>query len=285
MIKRILVALDPDIDTQIAKKHAIELAKTHEAALSGLAVVNLEHIESEVGTGGIGTIYYAQQLREHMAEQSRKTAGRLLDEFEMSVRHAGVKFTEKMEEGVPYQRIIEDMKYHDLLVVGRTPHFFYNRPEKETVKTLAKVVKNGISPTLIVTEAYREVNRVTVAYDGSPASARTLQWFVHLLPYGMNLSIELVTVPDGDNEKNMDQATLLMRLAGEYLKAHGFDSFGTTVLEIGDPGEKILSHLKESGSDLILLGAHSMSAIKRIAFGSVTHHLVTKSPVPLFLSH
>lgn len=284
MIKRILVALDPDIDTQVATRYALHFAKEFDAALTGLAVVDSELIAHSTGGGGIGTIYYAEQLREYMTENSREEAGKLLGAFEKTVQKAGVRHSEIMEEGVPYERIIEDMKYHDLLIVGRDSHFFYNRPEKET-DTLAKVVKNGNSPTLVVTESFRNVKRIVVAFDGSTAVARTLQWFIHLEPYGKDLEIELVNVNSDESEYGMDESKLVLRLAEDYLKSHDFDKINKTVLEKNSPGEALLDHQEEIAADLFVLGAHSMSAIRRMTFGSTTHFLVTQSKVPLFMYH
>jgi len=284
MIKRILVALDPDVDTQVATRYAMHFAKKFDASLTGLAVVDSEHIAHSVGAGGIGTIYYAEQLREYMEENTRQEAGKLLSAFEKTVEKAGVHHSEIMEEGVPYERIIEDMKYHDLLVVGRDSHFFYNRPEQET-NTLAKVVKKGNSPTLVVTESFRNVNRVLIAFDGSTAAARTLQWFIHLEPYGKDLEIELVNVNSDESDYGLDESNLVLRLAEDYLKAHDFNYITRTVLEKDSPGESLLKHQEEIAADLFLLGAHSMSAIRRITFGSTTHYLVTKSKVPLFMCH
>src|SRR6056297_3156505 len=199
MINRILVALDLDIDTPLAMRFAIKLAKKFEASVSGLAVVDTVNIAAQVGGGAIGTIYYAEELRKHMTEDSRKEAARLLATFEEMADKAGVKHSQLMAEGVPYERILEDLKYHDLLVIGRESHFFFNRPKKDT-DTLADIVKKSTAPTLVVNESDQDVKRVVVAHDGSNASARSLQWFVQLEPFGKNLEMDIVHVCDLDNE-------------------------------------------------------------------------------------
>lgn len=284
MISRILVALDLDIDTPLAMRYGIKLAKKFEASVSGLAVVDTANIAAQVGPGAIGTIYYAEELRKYMAEDSTKEAAELLKKFEKMADNANVKHSQLMEEGVPYERIIEDLKYHDLLVIGRESHFFYNQPEKET-DTLADIVKKSTAPTLVVNEAYREVNRVLIAHDGSTASARSLQWFIQLEPFGRDVEMEVVHVCDLDDETTVDKSKLLLHLVSDYLKAHGYKNIQQNLLEQGKTGEKLISHIKETGADLVIMGAHSMSAIRRLTFGSTTHELVTNSPVPLFLSN
>lgn len=284
MLKRILVALDLDMDTPLAIKYSIKLAKSFNATISGLAMVDTADIAAQVGGGAIGTIYYAEGLRNHMTEESREQAGWLLKNFEEIVSREGVDHTQIMEEGVPHERAIEDLKYHDLLVIGRESHFFYNHPEQET-KTLAKIVKKSTAPTLVVTKSYRDIDRVLVAHDGSAACARALQWFVQLEPYGKDIQIEVVHVCDMKNEIVVEKSKLLLHLVTDYLKAHDYKSIHQQLLDKGNTGQVIIDHIKESGADLIIMGAHSMGAIRRLTFGSTTHELVKNSPVPLFLSN
>lgn len=287
MIKRILVALDVDTDTPVAINHAIKLAKTFDASISGLAVVDSANIAADVGGDAIGATYYPdyymENLGEHMTEESREEAGKLLKNFDEMTSKAGVKNIQMMEEGVPYERIIEDLKYHDLLVIGRESHFFYNRPERET-NTLADIVKKATAPSLVVTESYRKVERVAIAHDGSAASARALQWFVQLEPYGNNIEIDIIHVCDLNNETVVDNSKLLLHLVRDYLKAHEYPKINEQLLEKGDTAKRIIDYVKENGIDLVIMGAHSMSAIRRLTFGSTTHELVKNSPVPLFLS-
>lgn len=283
MIKRILVALDPDEDTPVATQFAIRLAKRFDASLTGLAVVDISNIHSAIGIGGYGTEIYGRQIWTEMADETRRVAEKLLGAFRHTVEKEGVRHRDVKQQGASYDLIIEEMKYHDLLVVGRDSRFFYNQPERDT-DTLAKVVKRGVSPTLVVTDEYRSVENVIIMFDGSAPAARSLKAFVHLLPYGKDLEIDLVYVADGESSEDMDKAMTILKQAEDYLKEHNFRYISKQVLEKGEPAERIMELQKKKNPDLTILGAHSVSAMKRAAFGSTTHHLITKSEVPLFLS-
>jgi nucleotide-binding universal stress UspA family protein len=286
MIKRILLALDLDIDTPIATRYAISLAKQFDASLTGLAVVDTKNINQKVGVGGIGSIYYADKLRKQMTNEARQQAGKLLDKFDKIVTESGIKYAARMGEGVPYQRIIDDMKYHDLLVIGRESHFFYNRPERET-GTLANIVKKSSAPTLVITESYRvPIDRVLIAHDGSMASARAIQWFVQLQPYGKDITIDVVNVCRSKKEIDIEKAMLKLHLVADFLKAHDYKDINQQVLDSeGSNAEVINNYVQEVKSDTVILGAHAVSAVRRLAFGSTTHDMVQSCPVPLFLSH
>lgn len=283
MIKRILVALDPDEDTPIATRYAIRLAKRFNASITGLAVVDLSNVQSTFAVGEFGAEIIANKIWTEMAEDTRNAAERLLNNFKSMVRKANVRHREIRKQGASLEVIIEEMKYHDILIVGRDSHFFYNQPEQDT-GTLAKVVKGGDAPTLVVTEEYRDVEKVMIAFDGSSPAARTLKGFVHLLPYGKDIDIELIIVPEDKNDPTREQSLNVLKQAEAYLNEHGFQYITKTTLDPGKTGEKILYHQFEKKPDLLLLGAHSVSALRRITFGSTTHHLISYSEGALFLS-
>jgi nucleotide-binding universal stress UspA family protein len=285
MIKRILVALDPDGDTPVATHYAIDLAKRFGAEVTGLAVIDTRHIAAEVGPGGaIGGLYYAEQVKERLSNEARAIAKQLTDSFHASLAEIGIRHGERIEEGVPYQRIIEDMKYHDLLIMDSTPHFHYDRPKQET-NTLERVVKRGVAPTLVVGARYQEVKRVVLAFDSSDPAARTLQRFAQLRPFGNALQLNLVHVVSSESKRKATESELLLRLASSFLHAHGFDRVEETSRNGGTPAERIVDHALETGADLIVAGAHSVSAASRLAFGSTTRALLKNCTVPLFLFH
>lgn len=285
MIKRILVALDPDQDTPAATRYATDIAARTDARVSGLATIDTGAIAAQIGPGGaVGAAHYAEISRSHMIEEARSTARELVERFDSALEFAHLPHEKRVAEGTPFEQVIEETKYNDLLVIGRVPHFFYNRPDQET-NTLARIVKQGLSPTLVVGEEYHPVKRVIIAYDGSAPSARTMHRFAQLRPFGTNVSVEIVNVRSGDSASKRRESELLLRLAGDYLREHGFDNVMVTSLVGDSPGTLLINHAQKSGVDLIVAGAHAVSAARRIAFGSTTHTLRKECTVPLFLFH
>lgn len=283
MIKRILVALDPDEDTPLATRYAIALAQSTGASITGLAPVDTTKIASEVGGTAIGPAYYAEDMHNRMTDESRASAAKLLERFSEKVSKEGIKEIQAMSEGTAHECIAEEMKYHDLLVIGRNSHFYYNRPKEDT-QTLTRVLKILSAPALVIADAYSEVRKVVIAHDGSAACARALQWFIQLEPYGKDLEMHIIHVCDLQSEVITDKSTLLLRLVTDYLKSHNYKNIVTQLLDKGKTGDRIIGYLREVGANLIIMGAHSMSPIRRLTLGSTTYDLVKNSPVPLFIS-
>ena len=280
MIKKILVALDPDTDTPVATQYAMDIARRHGAEVTGLAVVDMGSIEASARGGGIGSMYLMQKVQANLTAEARTVARQLATDFREAMSTSGVAFDVQVEEGVPFQRIVEDMKYHDLLVVGKEPHFFYSHPDEKT-ETLVQVVKRTVGPTLVVPDAHRAIKRALLAYDASNASVRALRRFVQLQPFGTDVSVEIVNIHDkGDR----DGSQLTLRMAKAYMDAHGYNA-NVSSIQGDSPARAIIECAQQFEADVVIAGAHSVSKLTKLAFGSTTASLLDNVPVPLFLDN
>ena len=280
MIKKILVALDTDTDTPVATRYATDIAQRYNAEVTGLAVVDMGSIEASARGGGIGSMYLTQKVQANLTAEARSVARQLATAFREAMDTAGVAFDVHVEEGVPFQRIVEDMKYHDLLVVGKVPHFFYSHPDEKT-KTLVRVVKRTVGPTLVVPDVYRPVSRALIAYDASSASVRALRRFVQLQPFGTDVSVEIVNI-HGKGEREGSQ--LALKMAKSYIDAHGY-SANVSSIHGESPAREIINCVGQFEADVVIAGAHSVSKLTKLAFGSTTVSLLENVPVPLFLDN
>jgi nucleotide-binding universal stress UspA family protein len=278
-MKRILIALDPDPDTPVATEYGIALAKAYGASVTGLAVVDTSNIYPTGIVGEPDRTHHARNLWEELTDESRSVAEHLLSRFEEKVQDAKIPFTAIKKEGASYERIIEGMKYHDLLIIGRDSHFFYNEPKRDT-KTLAQIVKNGVCPTFVVNDQFTSLSRILIAFDGSSPAARSMKSFVQNLA-NPEMKIDLLTVQTKANRNNANE---INGYAASYLNAHGLGSIEQILIQSDSPDEVILKHQSDISADCTVLGAHAVSAIKRLAFGSTTHKLITNTSSPLFLS-
>ncbi|MEM9997101.1 MAG: universal stress protein [Bacteroidota bacterium] len=285
MVRRVLVALDSDRDTTVATRYAGDLVRPCDGTVTGLALVAKDAIDSVTAGGGIGSMYYAEKRRQELSEQVLGEAKTLLDQFAAHCEDQGIRFERaEVAVGVPHEQITEHLRYHDLLVAGDESHFFYAKPDKRT-HALARIAQAGAGAVLIVEKTYRAVERVLIAFDGDTTSARTLQKFAHLAPFGTDLPIDLVCVVGDESEEKRLVARDYLSRAASYLEAYGFSDLTHHTPVGGSALQTILSHAEHSEADAIVAGAYSRSGISRLFFGSTAKGLIESSPVPLFMYH
>ncbi len=280
MIKRILVALDPDSDSKVATQYAVHIAKQTDARITGLAVVDTRNIQASSRGGGIGSMYYAEKLRENLTQETRDQARALIAQFEAHVEGCGVRHIEVVEEGVPFERIVEDMKYHDLLVVGCDPHFFYGHPKKRT-NTLAGVFHHTIGPTIVVPKAHRDVKKVLFASNGDNSASRAIRLFVELEPFGTDLDVEVVCIHGKDERVD---AEFHLQLTKDYLSDHGYEA-RVHAMRDNEPGERILELAGEIGADLIVAGSTTSKGLTGYSMSKTTETLTNNEQIAVFVEH
>ena len=278
MLKRILVALDQDADTPIAVDYALKVAHKKKAAVTGLAVVDVDRIEETSSGGGIGSMYYAEKLKEKLTNQTRIRAQELVEEFSHASEEKHIPYQVEVREGIPSDQIVEEQKYHDLLFIGNNPHFFYSHPD-QTTTTLGHVVQKCVAPIIIVPSEFKKIKRAVLGYDGSTPSVRALQRFAQMSPFGHDVEVFVVSVNEGRNSANSEMLSLH---ACNYLQAFGYKASHAT-LQGGKPVQHILNYAQQQNAELIIAGAHSVSKMRRLAFGSTTETLVNDGRFVLFL--
>ncbi len=283
MTQRILVVLDPDSDTPVATETAIDIARRYGGEVTGLAFVDKDSIESESIGGGIGSMYFAERLRDQLADETRERAQELIGQFTAKVEAAGVRHSgDRVGEGI-VRSLLDEMRTHDLVVTGRESHFYYHDPERRT-DTLGKVLRECAAAMLIVGPEPPDVKRVAVAYDGSAPAARAMQKFAHLAPFGTDVDVEVVHVRGG-SESDRLASDRLVADAATYLRAHGFERVQGTSVEDGSPSDRIVDLAQGDRADLVVSGAFAKSGFRKMLFGSSATKLLDKAKVPLFLYH
>ena len=284
MTQRILVVLDPDSDTPVATDTAIDIARLTGGEVTGLAFVDKDSIGNDAAGGGIGSMYFAERLREQLTEETREKAKDLIAAFTARVEAQGVAHSgDRVGEGELVKSLLDEMRTHDLLVAGRESHFYYAEPERRT-HTLGKVLQDAAAATLIVGTERPTVRRVAVAYDGSGPSARAMQKFAHLAPFGTDLDVEVVHVRGG-SEADVLASDRLREDAAAYLRAHGFERITTTAIESSDPANRICELAQGDRADLVVSGAFAKKGFRKMLFGSSATKLLEQATVPLFLYH
>jgi nucleotide-binding universal stress UspA family protein len=132
-------------------------------------------------------------------------------------------------------------------------------------------------------------HKILAALDGSP-DAETALRHAATLARDQHACLTLLTVAPppataagagaGQPPDLLDLQATILREALAWLP----DDIGvTTKLERGDAAETILRVAREGDYDLIVMGSHGHSRIRRALLGSVSEKVLKVSPVPVLL--
>ncbi len=274
MIKRILVALSGTPYTRAAIQHALELARQHEAEVTGVTDIDLAKV-ANVGPVPMGAGAAAHDLMEHRLQVTQEQVEEAIGNFEAACAEAGLTGHVVRERGNPYDTLISVWRYYDLVVAGLRGLFEYGLLH-EPDDVLLRLISRGVRPIVAVARSHRPVRRVLVAYNGSMESAKALKRFVQLRLWpGLTLKLACFDKPH-------EEAEQLLADAMEYCRAHGHEPEQEHVES--SPRDGLLEHAAEWQADLIVMGSSSRARILQHLLGDTALHALRHAEIPLFLT-
>lgn len=275
MIKRILVGLAGTIYTPVAIERAVTLARTHEAEVTGVTVLDARRLR--------GFEQQPSSPQESPLEQqgrpipiSPDCIEQSIQRLEQSCHEANVKHRVLRESGDAFSKLIDAARYHDLMVFGLRSVFKYDFLAGDPESLLIRLVGAGVRPLIAVSEEHRSISRVLIAYNGSMESAKAMKRFVQMRLWP-GAELKIVTFHPSDSE-----AHELLGAAEEYCRAHGF-----TVCHQSNPGDPKLLLLAAANlwqADMIVMGSSARSVLLRKVLGDTLLGALRETRIPLFLA-
>ena len=232
----------------------------------------------------------------------RKQADAVVEHTRRRLAERWAPVTATVVEGDP-RRVILDAAEHeraDLIVVGA-------RGLGAIATALLGSVSLGVArhascPVLVCKGRSRPMTSITVAVDGSDHARAALR-FVGRLPLPDGAAVHLVaavepmrfpsTVPsiiapqvsaalrDCENECRHRLEDVLQAARAEVPGPTEV----TTTTWTGAPADCILAEAQKHASDLIVVGARGLGAIKRVLLGSVSEAVLRDAPCPVLVVH
>ncbi|MFQ5732605.1 MAG: universal stress protein [Planctomycetaceae bacterium] len=273
MIKRVLVGLAGTPFTSVAIRRAVELGRIHEAEVLGVTVIDRRRLRALMITrDGAGDVV-KESMRIQLSEQRTEDS---IEELETACAAAGVACNIKRETGDPFALMMALARYADVMVFGLRSLFEYDYACEKPSDVLAQIASRGVRPIIAVSQQFRPVRRVLLAYSGSMESAKTIKLFLQLRLWP-EMTLKLVTC-----KHPADQAYSLLADAADYCHAHGY----TPEIEYnpGSARKEILPLAEKWNADLIVMGNSARSFLIRKVFGETALNVMQNSVLPLFLS-
>jgi len=276
MIKDMLICLEGSPRSTQAIELAIRLGLVLEATLVGLAIVDEPDIRAGAASG-IGGSSYKRDRDAVLLKDAHEHAEQWTEAFLARCREVGVAAQALERRGRPSAIILEEMRRHDLTFIGSNVNFLFET-ETEDRQTRDAVVARGPKPVLVVPEQPTEARTsVLIAYDGSSACKRALRSFA-----GSGLvrdrAIHVSSVGDEGT------AAYELAVTGcELLRELGVKAMPHSVVSALSIAEAILAEARKLGAAMVVSGAYAHSRLSHLIWGSVTHELLEKTTVPLFL--
>jgi nucleotide-binding universal stress UspA family protein len=284
-LKDILVHLDEGPRSSVRLKVAVDLARRHNAHLTGIFVIDIPGSDLFIGAGmplvsGGGMIQMVNSLRAEFTARAEATG----QAFRETLRREGLEGELRMVEGDTVALLPLHARYADLTVLGQPNEDApYKGPTADAV--LVNVMMSSGRPVLAVPYAgqfERVGDRVLVAWNASREATRAVNDAIPLLRGATSVTVLAVNPRHGiAGHGDVPAADIALHLARHEVKAEAAHTIAKDISE----GDALLSYAADLGVDLMVCGGYGHSRAREMVFGGVTRTLLREMTVPMLLSH
>jgi nucleotide-binding universal stress UspA family protein len=138
--------------------------------------------------------------------------------------------------------------------------------------------------------------KILVAFDFSTSAERALAWAADLQETTGAAPLQLVHVinsrPPGTGDVPLeillptnDEISGIERSMVEAARKQGATARAEVVIRASAVGDIVLDVARGMGADLIVMGTHGRSGVKRLLLGSVAEHVVRHADCPVVTVH
>lgn len=270
-IKSILSAYSGDASKGSGLRHALHLAKHHNAWLTGV----LRHSRSDLERTLRGAV--PKNFLKPFLEAEEVRFAEIAERFRTITAGSGLEdrsdFVElDAEKGLT---LSEFARSFDLIVTGAHSH---SENEAHISANPDLIALRSGRPVLVVPDGYQAdglADHALVAWDGKRSSARALG--DAMIGLEEKAKVTLLTV----GTQQAPGTEYLLR----NLERHGIEANIVLKVRQGSIAETILSTVQDISAELVVMGAFEHSKFSHDVFGGVTTDIIGKADVPVFLSH
>jgi len=275
-LKDILVHVDGSRSMPGRVRAAVDLARTHEAHLTGLYVIEVpvlpSYAEAQIPTAIIEAQYEAFVAAAAAAE---RTFAELTSNVDIN----------------PEWRLVEDRRlaalslhaqYVDLLMVGQVDP---GDPECANRGLADRLALESGRPVMVIPAggAAEPIGKsILIAWNGKREAVRAISDAMPLLEAADRVTVVTVNSESDDSEN----AGIPAADIGLHLARHGIDT--TTESIYAAPaaiGELLLDVAGDTSADLLVMGAYGHSRFREIVLGGVTAHILAHTMIPTLIAH
>jgi nucleotide-binding universal stress UspA family protein len=277
--KKILVAFDGSESSKNALLQAFRLANDEECWITVVSVI--PPYEGEMELVGV------KDIRASL----RKPCDDALAEAEKIAKAEKALIKTVCEEGEIYEKVVDlaDSENCGIIVLGRRG---MSRLERALVGSVTARVIGHTQKDILVVPGGTTVGwkNILLATDGSKHSKAASEKAIDFAKsYGGELFvISVVDVPSEFYAEAPQVVDDMAQKAKEFVadvkkKAEAFNIKTSTFTGEGESYEVITDLAKKEKSDVIIMGSHGRTGLKRLLMGSVTEKVIGYSPCPVLV--
>lgn len=227
-------------------------------------------------------IEYSTDWLSAVADNIREDAEQSRERLESRARELGIDIEWRSEEGEPSRVAAQYSRYVDITVMTQSG----GEHESDGLRALSEyfVLESGrpVIQVPYIGAPAAAPRHVVVAWDGSRTATRALHDAMPLL--SRTEKVELLTIHHGHRDDDSHEIAAIDISA--HLSRHDVNvEARLLVADDIDASDLLLSHVSDSGADMVVMGAYGHSRLRELVLGGMTRGILRSMTVPVLMSH
>ncbi len=278
--RKILVAVDGSDSSKNAFRQACKIARDDKSWITVITTIPFYQ-----------DLFQLPSIQEKVSKTLRAEGERVISEIKKIADEEDAFIKPRLEEGSPSDTIVDvaDEGNFDLIVMGRHGK---SRLERALVGSVtARVIGHSQRDVLVVpTGAFVGWENILFPTDGSKYSGYAADKAIDLAKSysGTLKAISVVDVPAEFYADAPKVAEDLVKKAKGFVedvkkKAEASNVSAKTYVREGDAYHVITDFAKEEKANIIVMGSHGRTGVRRLLMGSVAEKVIGYAPCPVLI--
>jgi nucleotide-binding universal stress UspA family protein len=284
-LRDLVVLLDGSVRDEAKLAVALELARRHDAHLTGLCPLELLlPADMSFALGGYPDLWALPEFARKIDSQARTKAALIEAQFREMLRREGLKGDWLFETGSLIEAVTRRARAADLVVVGQADP---DHPLAPAARTLVEdLLMTAGRPLLLVPYAGRFESvgtSVLIGWTPTRESARAVHDALPLFAPTGKVTVLTVESPGSASDSEAVPSADI----AEHLARHGLlvTAARTVVVDGLPPADALLDYASDIGADLLVVGGYGHSRTREMIMGGVTRDLLRHMTLPVLMSH
>ena len=278
-MKKFLAVFDGYKMSKSTLEYAIQMAKATNAHLVGVFLDEFIYRTYSV-TKIIKTYEDYDSVIKKLDAKDKVKRDNAAIQFQKACEKAKITFSIHRDKSIALQELKHESMFADLIIINEYETFTKYKEQLPT-RFIKDLLGDVQCPVLVVPNAFKQVDKIVLLYDGGPSSLYAVKMFSYLFGDLQDLPIEVYTVKDHYMASLRLPDNKLMR---EFIKRH-FPKATFTVVR-GDPKKQIQLYLRNhKENELVVLGAYRRTELSRWFKTSMADILMKELDTPLLIAH
>lgn len=270
-MKKIIVILNESHIPQHVIQRAVAIAKETGSFLEAIFLNDIDYLNLGYPFPNDLFLVNEKLAKNFRTDEAMRMIRQDAEAFERRCTESGVEFKIEIDKNVSVKHLLDVSGFADLIITDSIAD--------SDEYSLKDVLADAHCPVLLVSRSGEAIEKIFLAYDGTPSGMHAIKMFSYIFPELKKLPTQLMHFTPGNNKEIPHLAEIKTWAAKQFINLE-------FRLISGNARKELVEYIKpDSEKSLVVMGAYGRSSVSRLFLKSMAESVINGTDASLFISH